>query len=483
MASSLVDGIAKHVVDSIHGNIPLTEREVRVIDTPSFQRLRQLKQLAMAQLVYPPATHTRFSHSIGALGTMIRIIETAKKHGLKISDEQNDNLRLAALLHDIGHYPYSHLMERVDDVKLIEEQVEGVPVIKSIDARKSKYPKHVEVGSLIVTCQDDLLKAIGGEERAKAVADIFTRAETADPQLSKFIHSSFDIDRWDYLLRDSYSTGVPYGQIDINYLLNNLRVSPKGMVGFSEKALSAVEHLLLARFFMHRTVYYHKTTYGLEETCRQLLRRLRDRKDRKSRYGVPVDGNEIKKIITSKKLITFSDAFVDRIIRKAVNDKDKVIRSLAHSIQSRKPPKLLKEVPVCEETEKQYHAGKTFMQNCRAKLRDLAAEFQIPLQQFLLCDLKANILKRREELTSGQAAQMGSEQIREKAFEEEGEDVKIFVGNDEEPTSLMDIKHSLVVKYANYYFQMFRLYVIYEGEDKEKVISQLSEKVKDWDKA
>jgi len=483
MVSSQHDDSAKHVVDSIHGNIHLTNREVQVIDTSSFQRLRQLKQLAMAQLVYPTATHTRFSHSIGALGTMIRILEAAKKHGLEISDEQNDNLRLAALLHDIGHYPYSHLMEKVDEVKLIEEQVEGVPVTKSIDARKSKYPEHEEVGEFIVTGQDDLVKAIGGKERAKAVADIFTRAETADPQLSKFIHSSFDIDRWDYLLRDSYATGVPYGHIDINYLLNNLRVSPKGMVGFSEKALSAVEHLLLARFFMHRTVYYHKTTYGLEETCRQLLRRLRDREDSKYRYGVPVDGNEIKKIVTSKKLNTFSDAFVDRIIRKAVNDKDKVIRSLAHSIQSRKPPKLLKEVPVCEETEKQYHAGKWFMQNCRAKLKNLADEFQIPLQQFLLCDLKANILKRPEGLTSGQAAQMGSEQIRERAFEEEEEDIKIFVGNDEEPTSLMDIEYSLVVKYADYFFQMFRLYVVYEGEDRDEVVSQLHAKVKGWDKA
>ncbi len=481
MASSLGDGIAKHVVDSIHGNIPLTDREVRVIDTPSFQRLRQLKQLAMAQLVYPTATHTRFSHSIGALGTMIRILEAAKKHGLEISDEQNDNLRLAALLHDIGHYPYSHLMEKVDDVKLIEEQVEGVPVIKSIDARKSKYKRHVEIGSLIVTCQDDLVKAIGGEERAKAVADIFTRSETADPQLSKLIHSSFDIDRWDYLLRDSYATGVPYGHIDINYLLNNLKVSKQKVVGFSDKAIPAVEHFLLARFFMHRVVYYHKTIYGMEEACRQLLRRLRDRDG--EHYGVPTDGEAVKNLVTSGGLRIFTDAYVDNIVQRAVGDEDSVVRALANSIQSRRPPKLIKEVPVCEETEKQYHAGKWFMQNCKAKLKNLADEFKIPLQQFLLCDIKANILKPPKGLTSGQAAQMGPNQIKERAFEEEGEDIKIFVGNDEEPTSLMDIEHSLVVKYANYFFQMFRLYVIYEGEDKDDVVTQLHAKVKDWDKA
>ena len=480
MVSSQHDDSGKHVVDSIHGNIHLTNREVQVIDTPSFQRLRQLKQLAMAQLVYPTATHTRFSHSIGALGTMIRILEAAKKHGLMISDEHNDNLRLAALLHDIGHYPYSHLMEKVDEVKLIEEQVEGVPVTKSIDARKSKYPEHEEVGEFIVTCQDDLVKAIGGEERAKAVADIFTRSKAADAQLSKLIHSSFDIDRWDYLLRDSYATGVPYGHIDINYLLNNLKVSPQKVVGFSDKALPAVEHFLLARFFMQRTVYYHKTIYGMEEACRQLLRRLRDRDG--EHYGVPTDGEAVKNLVTSGDLRMFTDAFVDNIIQRAVDDEDSVVRALAKSIQSRRPPALLKKVPVCEETESQYHAGKTFIQNCKAKLRDLADEFQIPLQQFLLCEPKSTIVKHHKGPTFGQAAQMKPDQIKEKASEEEEEDIKIFVGDDEEPTSLMDIEHSLVVKYANYFFQMFRLYVIYEGEGRDSVIAKLHEKVKDWDK-
>jgi len=482
MVSSQHDDSAKHVVDSIHGNIHLKEREVKVIDTPSFQRLRQLKQLAMAQLVYPTATHTRFSHSIGALATMIRILGSAEENGIPFEPEEKENLRLAALLHDIGHYPYSHLMEKVDSIKLIEEEVEGAPpTAKAIDTTRSKYPEHEEVGELIVTGQDDLVKAIGGGERAKAVADIFTRSKAADAQLSKLIHSSFDIDRWDYLLRDSYATGVPYGHIDLNYLLNNLKVSPQKVVGFSDKALPAVEHFLLARFFMHRVVYYHKTIYGMEEACRQLLRRLRDRDG--EHYGVPTDGEAVKNLVTSRDLRMFTDAFVDNIIQRAVDDEDSVVRALANSIQSRKPPVLLKKVLVCEETENQYHAGKWFIQNCKAKLRNLADEFQIPLQQFLLCEPKSTIVKRHKGPTFGQAAQMKPDQIKEKAFEEEGEDIKIFVGDDEEPTSLMDIEHSLVVKYANYFFQMFRLYVIYEGEDKEDVVTQLGDKVKSWDKA
>jgi len=484
MVSSQRDNPKKLIIDSIHGDIRLKEREVQVIDTPSFQRLRQLNQLAMAQLVYPTATHTRFAHSIGALGTMIRILDAAEQNGIEIADDEKDNLRLAALLHDIGHYPYSHLMEKLDKVILIEEEVEGAaPSVKDIDAGKSKYPDHEEVGSLIVTCQDDLIQSIGGKERAKAVADIFTRAKVADPQLSKLIHSSFDIDRWDYLLRDSYAAGVPYGQIDINYLLNNLKVSPQRMVGFLDKALPAVEHMLLARFFLYRVVYYHKTIYGLEEVCRQLLRRLRDRDG--EHYKIPLDGEAVKKLVVSTELHAFTDAFIDNIIQRSVRDKDKVIKVLAKSIQSRKPPALLKEVIVCEETGKQYHAGNTFVQNCKTKLKkELVDDLHenIPLKQFLLCKPKIPIVRQPERYTAAEVAELEQQKIYDMAYGEEEEDIKIFVGDRTEPVSLMDIEHSMVAKYANYSLQMFRLYVVYEGEDRNDVISQLRDRVRDWDK-
>jgi HD superfamily phosphohydrolase len=485
MVSSQRDSAGKLIIDSIHGDIHLKEREVQVIDTASFQRLRQLKQLAMAQLVYPTATHTRFAHSIGALGTMIRILEAAEQNGIGMEDDEKDNLRLAALLHDIGHYPYSHLMEKLDKVMLIEEEVEGTaPAVQAIDAGRSKYPEHEEVGALIVTNQDDLIKAIGSKERAKCVADIFTRSDAADPQLSKLIHSSFDIDRWDYLLRDSCAAGVPYGQIDINYLLNNLKVSPQRMVGFSDKALPAVEHMLLARFFLYRVLYYHKTIYGLEEVCRQLLRRLRDRDGEK--YDIPVDGEAVKKLITSTELHTFTDAFIDNIIQRAVDDEDDVVRALASSIQSRKPPSLLKEVVVCEETGKQYHAGNTFVQNCKAKLkRELVDKLhqKVQLKQFLLCEPKIPIVRPPERYTAAEMTAIEQEEIHDIAYGEEEEDIKIFVGDRTEPVSMMDVEHSMVAKYGNYSLQLFRLYVVYEGEDKNDVITQMRDTVKDWDKA
>src|SRR5207237_9669398 len=106
----------KLVVDSIHGDIHLHPVEQRVVDTASFQRLRHLRQLGMAQATYPNATHTRFAHSIGLLGIMEHIIRVARD-AMSLTKDQIEDIRLAGLLHDIGHYPYSHLMEKVDKVQ------------------------------------------------------------------------------------------------------------------------------------------------------------------------------------------------------------------------------------------------------------------------------------------------------------------------------------------------------------------------------
>jgi hypothetical protein len=117
MASAPQERRDKLIVDSVHGDIHLTPIEQAVVDTASFQRLRHLKQLGMAQVTYPNATQTRFAHCLGVLGIMEHVTRVAKE-SLSLSDEEVEDIRLAGLLHDIGHYPYSHLMERIDKVQL-----------------------------------------------------------------------------------------------------------------------------------------------------------------------------------------------------------------------------------------------------------------------------------------------------------------------------------------------------------------------------
>jgi len=470
MNCSAPEPVAKVVVDSIHGDIHLTDRECRVIDTASFQRLRYVKQLGMAHFTYPNATHTRFAHSLGVLAIMKRVLAPERRK-VSLTPEQEEDLRLAALLHDVGHYPYSHLMEKVDSVRLSEESVEGAASTPRI-VIASPYPSHVDIGRLIVTEQKDLIDALGSRDRAERIANLFSRTQVADQQLSKLISSSLDLDRLDYLLRDAGGTGTPYGQIDLNYLLNSIRISPSGLLGVSEKALPAAEHLLFARYFMHRTVYGHKTTMAFEEACRQLLRRARDT----GRYGIPKDGPAVESLVKCKELGDFTDAYVDHIVHQATNDGDPIIAGLASAIRQRQPPKLLKEVLVLKEPEAQSTPGSVFKLNCRHRLSALASTHGLRLGQFLLCETKPLLLEERpHRITAGAA--------RDLPPEEEDPLIKIFVGESEEPVSIVDVSHSIIGKCADFVFQAFRLYFVPTPGDDKHAADQLGSAVADWHKS
>jgi hypothetical protein len=459
---------SKVVVDSIHGDIHLTDREVHLIDTASFQRLRHIKQLQMSQVTYPNATHTRFSHSLGVLGMMARVVNVAGKR-LGLTAREAEDLRLAALLHDIGHYPYSHLLEDLDSVKLTEEEVGEGADRRPLDMSAAKYPRHEELGREIVTNQKELLGALGGRERAARVADLFTRGLAADQQRSKLIHSSLDMDRLDYLVRDSHAVGTPYGRIDMNYLLNNLRVSPTGMLGVGEKALAAAEHFLLARFFMYRTVYFHKTTWGIQEACKQLLRRLRDAGD----DSVPRDRGALLKIARSEELFTFTDAHVDQIVQKAATHRDPVIGALSLCIRNRRPPKLLKEVSVFVPKGTEEHAGTLFMKDCKHGLGRLAKSCRLQLGHFLVCRTPPLTLEERgSHLTAEEARRLPSEQQEEL--------IKVFCGRQPEPCSIVDIKHSLLRVCAGHYFQTFRLYVVRGEALTDRRVRKLEREVASW---
>jgi len=463
------------VVDSIHGDIHLTPHEWGVVNTASFQRLRRIKQLGMGHFTYPNATHTRFAHSLGVLGIMGRVLDAAKDYGLRPVPEMHENLRLAALLHDIGHYPYSHVMETLDSVKLTEELIGSATEKKELNLATLSYPKHEQVGALIVNSQADLIEAIGSEDRCRAVADLFTRSKAADEQLSKLIHSSLDMDRLDYLLRDSRAAGVPYGSIDVPYLLNNVMASPEsGVVGVSKKALPAAEQFLLARYFMYRAVYYHKTTVALDEACRQLLRRARDR----GKYQVPRDADEVREIAKCPaRLARFTDAFVDGIVQEALSDEDEDIKCLAHAIAFRRPPKLLKEVAALPKRTSPTYSGAVFTFNCRLRLAALAEEFSLPLSRFLLWEAKPfEFEERGPEFTAAEVKEMMSKED----GQEEGA-IKVFLDKgDTDPPSIMDIDHSIMQLCADRVFCLTRLYVVCEDR---ALVESLREKVSGWDKA
>jgi len=438
-----------------------------VVDTPSFQRLRNLKQLQMAHLTYPNATHTRFAHSLGVFAVMSRVLAVAKD-ALDISEDDVEDLRLAALLHDVGHYPYSHLMERIDSVELTEETVASLsPVKKTLNLVRTPYPEHEELGRIIVTTRPDLVEAIGGKDRACRIADLFTRSKAADQQLSKLIHSSLDMDRFDFLLRDTMATGVPYGTVDLHYLLANVQVSKSGMIGFSHKAMSAAEHFLFARFFMYKVVYFHKTTFGLEEACRQLLRRCRDEGVVER---VPKSGDDIRTWVTKGDFLSFTDAWVDNVVAEA-GKLTGAIGDLARCILFRRPPSLIREVAGLRDSSSRQDSGvcKAFYNRCQDRLTDLAEELGVDLKLFLVVPSKTIKLEPRSSNFTRATAE---------EFDEQTEDlVKIFEKGHAEPTSLVDINSSITHAAAMQAYQFARLYLVSDDED---VVESAKQQVARW---
>ncbi|WP_456420606.1 HD domain-containing protein [Thermococcus sp.] len=205
----------KLVHDPIHGGIELDDFAVRLIDTSEFQRLRRITQLGLAFLVYPSARHTRFEHSLGTFYLAKRIAEH--------NPEIEEGAVYAALLHDLGHYPFSHTLECL-------------------------FPRHEENTRWFV--------------RHGKIGDIIRERHSIGEFLKLLKHplvsGDIDADRMDYLVRDAYYTGVAYGIVDLERLIRNLRWDGKRLV-LHEKGIMAGQNLLLARSMMYPTVYYHHT--------------------------------------------------------------------------------------------------------------------------------------------------------------------------------------------------------------------------------
>jgi hypothetical protein len=232
--------------DPIHGYVELTGQEIRIIDTAVFQRLRGIRQLANTCLVFPGATHTRFEHSLGTLCVASRMID--RIDSVKNDPNRRRQIRLAALLHDLGHGPFSHVCEDV--------------VARVIDPgcqKKSDEFRNVCIARDAIELDESLRDIVG--------ADVDTILKILDPKGEgiehDFVDGPVDADKHDYLIRDSYFTGVPYGQFDALRTVYSLREiegdGEKKELGISMKGVEAVQSLKFARYNMHRVVYNHKT--------------------------------------------------------------------------------------------------------------------------------------------------------------------------------------------------------------------------------
>jgi hypothetical protein len=224
--------------DPLWNNIPIDPLALRLVGAPAFQRLRYVRQLGLAFLVYPGATHTRFEHALGTYHLARRAISILDDDGALAgtSREACQLVRVAALLHDVGHYPFSHALEELGALH------------------------HEEVARPLIT-EGEVARLLRAELGESAPEDVMCLIRgVSDSPLQRLISGSLDLDKLDYLRRDALMCGVPYGEIDVDRLLYSLTLiecDGRREIGMVEKGLAALESLLFARYQMYRNVYWH----------------------------------------------------------------------------------------------------------------------------------------------------------------------------------------------------------------------------------
>lgn len=226
------------IEDALHGYIQLEDEEKQIIDSSQIQRLRRIRQLGMSSLVYPSATHTRFQHSLGVMELAGRFADS-----LSLDDKRRKEIRLASLMHDTGHGPFSHISETVAEQHGYSHEDFSCKIIDKLD-------------SLHTADSDRIKKIIQGEL-----------------EIGQIVAGDIDADRMDYLMRDSHNSGIEYGEIDADTIVRLAEIDSRRLV-FDYKAVPALEALFTSRFHMIKTLYRHHTAVIAEKMVQRSLEDL-----------------------------------------------------------------------------------------------------------------------------------------------------------------------------------------------------------------
>jgi len=306
----------KIINDPIYGFISIPNELIYdIINHPYFQRLRRIKQLGMTDFVYPGALHTRFHHALGSMHLMNEALNNLRMKGIEISGEEFDASLISILLHDVGHAPFSHALEN-ELVEELDHEAISLIIMKELNQQFD--------GAL-----DLAIKIFSG---------VYTR---------KFFHqlvsSQLDIDRLDYLNRDSYFTGVVEGRIGADRIIKLLNVYNDELV-VEEKGIYSIENFLSARRLMYWQVYLHKTTLGVEKMLIQIVRRVRTLKEHtqmSSNLDFFIDNSINAKMLEENKSLLDAFCFLDDFdilgsIKQWYHSDDIVLSNLCRMLLERK---------------------------------------------------------------------------------------------------------------------------------------------------
>ena len=324
-----VHNIIRIETDSAEGRLL-----VALIDTPEFQRLRRIRQLGLAHFAYQAAEHSRFTHSLGAFHLATRMLERLGKT-YKISNEEQIAVRVAALLHDVGHGAFSHVIESI--LGFHHEQF-------TIDAVLSE---ETGIGRLLRQFSADI---------AGNVASII-RGDFRPMALAQLVSSQLDVDRMDYLLRDSLMTGAKYGVFDLEWIIKSVEIdAANDRLYVSARGLYAVEAYLQARYYMFRQVYFHRTLRSAEAVLRMLLRRALSLFTA-GRLVWHAPGSAFENVLSGQRLnicehLEIDDADVIFHIKQWLNADDPILSDLADRFLNRRLFKAFDlDMPKAERTD------------------------------------------------------------------------------------------------------------------------------------
>lgn len=311
----------KIINDPVHGFIKIPYEIIfDTMEHRCFQRLRRISQTGLLSLIFPGATHTRFHHAIGAMHLMFNALEILKQKGVKISTEEEKGAMLAVLLHDVGHGPFSHALENI----LMDNW-------------------HHEKLSLLL--MEQLNEEFSGE---LTIAIQMFQGKYHRKFFNQLISSQLDVDRLDYLKRDSFYTGVSEGNINTQRILSTLNVLDDELV-LDEKGIYSIEHYLVARMFMYWQVYYHKAAVLAEN----LLIKIMNRAKTLVSQNVEVEASENLKYFLYRessteateediaKFMELDDTDVLQAIKSWKNHDDFVLSYLCKTVINRKFPKII----------------------------------------------------------------------------------------------------------------------------------------------
>lgn len=326
--------------DEIHRDILVPGHISKLIDTKEFQRLRNIQQLATCHYVFPAATHNRFSHSLGAYHLATTLCEhLAEVQPGIISEEDAELVSIGALLHDIGHPPFSHLLET--------------------DKVFATFHSHEKWGKLILESTETeigaALREVLGTERTQRLFALYSGESESNgiqipPFLKEIISSQLDVDRMDYMIRDQANTGAQIGGFDSSRVIRALRVNAEGRLYAMKWGLPAIEAYLVTRYHMYNQVYFHKVNQLTQEYLVRVLSRARE---------LAIEGElELSKSLWNmlcneelgvREYVKLTDADINSVLMDWADSSDNLLSSYANKLVSRKD--YHKSIRISELTE------------------------------------------------------------------------------------------------------------------------------------